>query len=88
MRREIDENGDGRVDRTENLQAGLLAAVGVDADGDGKIERWQTWSGGRVVSEELDSDGDGVGDRRLRYGPGGRLLGMDKLPARAGATSR
>ena len=88
VRREIDENGDGKVDRTENLQAGRVASVGVDADSDGKIERWQTWSAGRVVSEELDIDGDGIGDRRLRYGPGGRLLGMDVLHARAGATSR
>jgi hypothetical protein len=88
VRREFDDNGDGKVDRTENLLGGRVASVGVDADGDGKIERWQTWSGGRVVSEELDTDGDGIGDRRLRYGPGGRLLGMDKLPGRTGTTSR
>ena len=65
-----------------------MASVGVDADNDGRIERWQTWSGGRVVSEELDTDGDGISDRRLRYGPGGRLLGMDILRGGGAATSR
>jgi hypothetical protein len=86
-RREFDENADGKVDRTENILAGRVASVGLDADGDGKIERWQTWSAGHVVSEELDTDGDGIGDRRLRYGPGGRLLGMDILSGRAGAAA-
>jgi antitoxin component YwqK of YwqJK toxin-antitoxin module len=88
VRVEVDENGDGQVDRTENFQNGRVASVGVDSNGDGKIERWQTWSGGRAVSEELDTDGDGIMDRRLRYGPDGRLLGMEKVTTRAGATSR
>jgi antitoxin component YwqK of YwqJK toxin-antitoxin module len=87
-RREIDENGDGLVDRTENFQNGRVAAVGVDSDGDGKIERWQTWIGGRLVSEELDTDGDGISDRRLRYGPGGRLAGMDILTTRSATAAR
>ena len=90
-RREIDENGDGKVDRTENFLNGRVASVGVDSDGDGRIERWQTWVGGRVISEELDTDGDGIGDRRLRYGAKGLLAGMDILTARsvkAGAPAR
>jgi antitoxin component YwqK of YwqJK toxin-antitoxin module len=86
-RREIDDNGDGKVDRTENFQNGRVAAVGVDSDGDGKIERWQTWASGRVVSEELDTDGDGIGDRRLRYGANGRLAGMDVLTAQSAKTT-
>lgn len=85
VRREVDDDGDGKVDRTETFRAGALSAVGIDADGDGKIERWQTWSGGRVVSEELDTNGDGIGDRRLRYGADGKLLGVDVLKP---ATSR
>jgi len=82
-RREIDENGDGKVDRVENFQNGRVAAVGIDSDGDGKIERWQTWVGGRMVSEEIDSDGDGISDRRLRYGANGQFAGMDVLTTRA-----
>ena len=82
-RREIDENGDGKIDRTENFQDGRVVAVGVDSDGDGKIERWQTWVAGRVVSEELDTDGDGISDRRLRYGANGHLVGMDNLTVRS-----
>jgi antitoxin component YwqK of YwqJK toxin-antitoxin module len=87
IRREIDDNGDGKVDRTENFQNGRVAAVGVDSDGDGRIERWQTWAAGRVVSEELDTDGDGIGDRRLRYGANGRLAGMDILTAQSAKTT-
>ena len=83
------QKGTAQPDTWQYFDAkGAVVRREIDENGDGKIERWQTWSGGRVVSEELDSDGDGIGDRRLRYGPGGRLLGMDKLPARAGATSR
>jgi hypothetical protein len=82
-RREIDERGDGKIGRIENIQDGHVVAVGIDSDGDGKIERWQTWVGGRVVSEELDTDGDGISDRRLRYGATGRLLGMDILTTRS-----
>jgi antitoxin component YwqK of YwqJK toxin-antitoxin module len=88
LRREMDDNGDGHVDRTENFQNGRVASVGVDSNRDGKIERWQTWSGGRVVTEELDTDGDGITDRRLRYGANGQLLGMDKITATVGVTSR
>jgi hypothetical protein len=83
IRREIDEKGDGKIDRIENIQDGRVVAVGIDSDGDGKIERWQTWVGGRVVSEELDTDGDGISDRRLRYGANGHLVGMDILNARS-----
>jgi antitoxin component YwqK of YwqJK toxin-antitoxin module len=82
-RREIDEDGDGKIDRIETFQNGRVVAVGIDSDGDGKIERWQTWVGGRVVSEELDTDGDGISDRRLRYGANGHLAGMDILNARS-----
>ena len=79
IRRELDEDGTGKVDRVEMFQKGRLVAVGLDTDRDGKIERWQTWSDGRLVSEELDIDGDGIADRRLRYGPGGTVAGVDVL---------
>jgi antitoxin component YwqK of YwqJK toxin-antitoxin module len=79
IRRELDEDGTGKVDRVEMFQKGQLVAVGLDTDRDGKIERWQTWTSGRLVSEELDIDGDGIADRRLRYGPGGTVTGVDVL---------
>ncbi len=82
VRREIDEDGDGRVDRTETIQEGRVVAVGIDGDGDGRIERWQTWVRGRMVSEEIDTDGDGITDRRLRYGPDGRVVAVEVLTAR------
>jgi len=85
VRREVDEAGDGKVDRTETIQDGRVVAVGIDADGDGRIDRWQTWVHGRVVSEEIDTDGDGITDRRLRYGPDGRVVAMEALPGRTGA---
>jgi hypothetical protein len=88
VRREFDEDADGGVDRVETIQDGQVVAVGIDADHDGKIERWQTWSHGRMVSEEIDTDGDGVTDRRLRYGPGGRLVGVEVIAPAADGRAR
>jgi hypothetical protein len=81
-RREYDEDGDGRPDRAETLQAGALRGVEIDQDRDGRPDRWQSWDRGRLVAEELDTDRDGQPDRRLRYGEDGRVLGLDPVAAR------
>jgi hypothetical protein len=78
-RKEYDDNGDGRVDRTEVLERGLLVRVELDTEGDGKPDRWQDWSTGRLSAEDLDTNGDGKPDRRLVYNDRGRLLKMEPL---------
>jgi hypothetical protein len=78
-RREFDDDGDGRLDRIEYYEKGELDLVAVDTDRNGKMDRWQSWSHERIVREELDVDGDGIADRRLRYGPGGAVAGVETL---------
>ncbi len=81
VRRELDEDGDARVDRAETLTAGRTTAVELDTDRDGRFDRWQEWADGRLASERLDTDGDGRPDHRLRYGPGGNVVAAEALAA-------
>jgi hypothetical protein len=81
-RKEYDEDGDGRPDRVETLNAGAVTAVEIDQDRDGRTDRWQSWRQGRLAAEELDTDRDGKPDRRLRYGDDGRVLGLDAVAVR------
>jgi hypothetical protein len=70
-RRELDEDGDGRVDHSEQFAQGRLASVEIDTDRDGRNDRWQTWREGALAEETIDTDGDGTADRHLVYGAGG-----------------
>jgi hypothetical protein len=76
--REIDADGDGKPERTEILEGGVVVAVELDLDGDGRVDRWQRWSGGRLVQEEIDSDGDGRPDVRLQH-QGAGAMGAERL---------
>jgi hypothetical protein len=76
---EYDDSGDGRVDRAEVYRDGVVVSVETDSDHDGRIDRWQTWDQGRLVREELDTSGDGTPNRRLVFGPRGRLLRVERL---------
>jgi len=82
-RRDYDDDGDGRVDRSELLGEGQRLRLEVDADRDGRPDRWQDWRKGRLVSEELDTDGDGRADRRLLYGPDGVVQSLRPLESDA-----
>jgi hypothetical protein len=79
-KREFDEDGDMKIDRTEILEKGLIVRVELDTNKDGKVDRWQDWSTGKLTSEDLDTDENGKPDRRLLYNKQGRLLQMDPLP--------
>jgi hypothetical protein len=79
LKKEYDDNGDMRVDRTEHLRAGLVMRVELDTDGDGRVDRWQNWSTGRLSEEDFDTNADGQADRRLVYGPKGNVLKMEPL---------
>jgi hypothetical protein len=76
---ELDEDGDGRIERIERLQNGAATAIEIDGDRDGRIDRWQDWSSGRLTLESLDTDGDGVPDRRLRYGRDGQVEALEPV---------
>jgi hypothetical protein len=77
---EYDDDGDGKPERAEVLEDGIVVRIETDSDRDGRPDRWQFWRLGRLVSEELDTDGDGQPDRRLVFGPRARLLRVERLP--------
>jgi len=79
VRKEYDDDRDGRVDRAERLSGGVVTRLEVDADRDGRMDRWQSFSAGRLAAEELDTDGDGKPDRRIRYGDKGQVVGLERL---------
>jgi len=79
VRIEYDDDGDGKPERAETLHEGIVTGVETDTNRDGRMDRWQVWDHGRVTSETLDSDGDGKPDRRLVFGPGGRLVRVERV---------
>ena len=81
LRYEYDQDADGRVERAEIVLGGRVARVELDTDRDGRVDRWQEWNGGRMTLESLDTDGDGRPDRHLRFGPEGRLRGVERPPS-------
>ena len=79
--REYDADGDGRPERVERLNRGVLARVEIDADRDGRADRWLGFRNGRIATEDLDTDADGRPDRRLRYDASGGVASLDGPPA-------
>jgi hypothetical protein len=86
VRRDLDEDGDGKVDRIEHFARGRLVRVELDTDRDGKMDRWQDWSSGSLAREDLDLDGDGWPDRSLRYNDKGDVVALDLPPLPASVT--
>jgi hypothetical protein len=58
---------------------GETQRVEIDSNGDGRPDRWQRWEGPRLVTEDVDSDSDGKPDHRLKYGPHGKVTGIEPL---------
>lgn len=77
LRYEYDVDADGRIERAEIVLGGRVARIELDTDRDGRLDRWQEWEAGRMTLESLDTDGDGRPDRQLRYGPEGRIGGVE-----------
>ena len=63
--------GDGKINRWETYQQGLLVHVEEDTNGDGRVDKWETWSQGVLQLVELDTKGTGRPNRRLVYPPDG-----------------
>lgn len=79
VRRELDDDGDGRFERDERWDAQGLASVALDTNGDGRFDRWQQWQAKVLRSEAVDVDGDGHADRRLEFGPDGQFVRLAKV---------
>ena len=63
--------GDGKINRWETYQEGLLVHVEEDTNADGRVDKWETWSQGVLQLVELDTKGTGRPNRRLVYPPDG-----------------
>lgn len=58
VRRDFDENGDGRVDRSEILEGGRVVREELDTDGDGRVDRrLERDSEGTIAAIEIERGG-------------------------------
>ena len=62
-----DSNKDGKPDRWEYYDQGVLVGVEADSNFDGKIDEKGVIKNGRVVEVEKDSDYDGKPDKWVKY---------------------
>lgn len=75
---DISTERDGRVNRIERYQNGVLTQAEDDDDRDGRPDRWETYDGGRLASVAFDTSHRGTPDRRLLYQPeGGAVAEVD-----------
>jgi hypothetical protein len=58
---------EGRIDRREYYERGLLVRVEEDTNGDGRPDKWERYDAGVLKTVEFDEDHDGKPDRRLTY---------------------
>ncbi len=63
----IDTNKDGKPDRWEYYDNGVISRIESDTNGDGKIDEWVRFDHGKVVRVEKDTDYDGKPDRWVDY---------------------
>ena len=74
-RTEIATRRDGKPNRFEFYEKGLLVRVEQDSDGDGRIDRWETHKDGALTTASFDTKGTGSPDTTIQYqdtqeGPG------------------
>ncbi len=62
---------DGKINRWETYQQGVLVHVEEDTNADGRVDKWETWSQGVLQIVELDTKGTGRPNHRLVYPPDG-----------------
>lgn len=63
----VDTNGDGKPDRWEYYESGVVVRIEADTNGDGKIDEKAIVKDGKIVSAEKDSNYDGKIDRWINY---------------------
>ncbi len=64
---EIDRNYDGKVDRREYYEAGVIVKTETDTDFDGLFDETVYFKGGKPVKAEKDTNKDGKADTWLTY---------------------
>jgi hypothetical protein len=66
---EEDTNHDGRPDKWETYEAGIVKTAAFDENGDGRPDRRLTYSGGSLVTIESEPDAAGNFTKRLDMKP-------------------
>ena len=61
-----DTNGDGKPDKWETYQSGVLATAAFDENADGRPDRRLTYAGGNLISIESQPDASGVYTKRVQ----------------------
>ncbi|MEP7310575.1 MAG: hypothetical protein ABJA98_34155 [Acidobacteriota bacterium] len=64
---------DGKIERVEYFDRGVLSRAEEDTDGDGRIDKWETYEATRLVMVAFDTTGRGIADRRMVYGDNGSV---------------
>ena len=65
---EVDTNGDGKPDRTENYDSeGMITSVEADTDGNGEIDEWLYYESGKLIKAAKDTTGDGKQNTWITY---------------------
>ena len=62
-----DTNQDGKPDRWEKYQDGVLVSIQADSNFDGTVDEKGYLENGKLVKVEKDSDGDGKMDKWVSY---------------------
>jgi len=68
---EISTKRDGKINRVEYYESGVLTRAEEDVDSDGKTDKWETYDRERLTSVAFDESHTGQPTRRLLYGPDG-----------------
>jgi hypothetical protein len=71
----LDEDRDGRPERTTWYEPDgkTIARVDEDTDGDGEVDSWSTWQGGSLARRRADTDHDGEPDTWTTYDAKGKM---------------
>lgn len=70
---------EAKIDRIETYANGRLSRVAEDTDADGRMDKWEQHEGSGLTSVEYDHNGDGRADERVSFGPGGKVLSVQKI---------
>ena len=71
IRIESSPRRNGRIERVEHYERGLLVRAEEDTDGDGRNDKWETYAAARLTTVAFDTLQRGVPDRRLVYAEDG-----------------
>jgi hypothetical protein len=87
---ELSTGRDGRFNRVEFYEAGLLVRGEEDTNGDGRPDKWETYAANAgaatneppfaITSVAFDDSGSGFPQRRVIYGRGGRVVRTETYP--------